>query len=186
MLAALAMLGLQQNTSFVLVVFAVALAVILLLRSRFFPLLLEQLSRRVSSVRLTRLSDGLLRSLHDARSLLCPRPLCLGLLIGMLAWSRQGMAFYFLMRSVGMDLAMPLAVGIYSVGLLAGALSMIPGGIGATELATGLLLAAAGADAPVAMAAPLISRLSTLWFAVALGLLASIWLGSQAQPAGLK
>ena len=59
---------------------------------------------------------------------------------------------------------------------------MIPGGIGTTEVATGLLLAAAGADPQIAVTAPLISRLSTLWFAVALGLVASAWLGGQRRP----
>ena len=97
----------------------------------------------------------------------------------MLAWSLQGFAFYYLMHAIGFELALPLAMGIYAIGLLAGALSMIPGGIGATEAAMGLLLAAAGAKPQIAVIAPLISRLSTLWFAVALGLVASSWLGSQ-------
>ena len=64
-------------------------------------------------------------------------------------------------------------MGIYAVSLLAGAASFIPGGIGSTEIVMGLLLAASGADNSIAITAPLISRLSTLWFAVAVGFIAT-------------
>ncbi len=64
-------------------------------------------------------------------------------------------------------------MGIYAVSLLAGAVSFIPGGIGSTELVMGLLLSKLGADNTVFMTAPLISRLSTLWFAVIVGLFAA-------------
>jgi glycosyltransferase 2 family protein len=69
------------------------------------------------------------------------------------------------------------AMGIYAVSLLAGALSFVPGGIGTTEGVMALLLAGLGAGAATLVAAPLISRLTTLWFAVALGLLAAARLG---------
>ena len=45
----------------------------------------------------------------------------------------------------------------------------------------GLLLLNNGADPVIAVAVPLISRLSTLWFAVGLGLLSSLYLGIRAE-----
>jgi glycosyltransferase 2 family protein len=68
-------------------------------------------------------------------------------------------------------------MGVYAVSLLAGALSFVPGGIGTTEGAMALLLAGLGAGTATVVAAPLISRLTTLWFAVSLGLVAAARLG---------
>jgi uncharacterized protein (TIRG00374 family) len=177
--AALLVVGFHGDHGFILAVFAVAISVIPILHSQLLPTLLTRLRTRTRSSRLVPVLNASIQLLHGARDLLAPRPLYAGLLLGILAWSMQGLAFYFLMQGIGFELSLPLAVGIYSFGLLAGALSMIPGGIGTTEVATGLLLAAAGADPQIAVAAPLISRLSTLWFAVALGLLASAWLAGQ-------
>ena len=61
--------------------------------------------------------------------------------------------------------------------LLAGALSFIPGGIGATEAVMYLLLTQTGVDSATALIIPLINRISTLWYAVLLGLLSSLYLG---------
>jgi len=60
-------------------------------------------------------------------------------------------------------------VGIYSVSVLAGALSFIPGGLGSTEAVMVLLLTLVGVNTPAAIAATLICRLATLWFAVIIG-----------------
>ena len=179
LLATLATFAFHQQHTFILVVFGMTLLVIPFVHSPLLLTLFESLQQRVHSARIKALLTELIRLLHDARNFLALRPLYLGLLLGMLAWSLQGFAFYYLMHAIGFELALPLAMGIYAIGLLAGALSMIPGGIGATEAAMGLLLAAAGAKPQIAVIAPLISRLSTLWFAVALGLVASSWLGSQ-------
>lgn len=179
LLAMLSTVAVHQQHGFIIVVFVVTLVVIPFVHSPLLLKLLEVMHQRVQSVRIKPLLSSLIQLLHDARNLLAPRPLYLGLLLGMLAWSLQGVAFYYLMHTIGFELALPLAIGIYAIGLLAGALSMIPGGIGATEVAMGLLLVAAGAKPQIAVIAPLISRISTLWFAVALGLVASSWLAGQ-------
>ena len=57
---------------------------------------------------------------------------------------------------------------------LAGALSFLPGGLVVTEASMVLLLvrAAGGLDEPAAVAATILIRPCTLWFAVLLGLVA--------------
>ena len=57
---------------------------------------------------------------------------------------------------------------------LAYRVSFVPGGLGGTELVMGSLLIVAGVDAPVAVSAVIICRLATLWFAVAIGLVAVV------------
>jgi uncharacterized protein (TIRG00374 family) len=181
MLATLTTFALTEQHSFIIAVFIITLAVIPFVHSPLLLKLLHTLHQRFQSARAKALLAHLMQLLHDARNFLALRPLYLGLLLGIVAWSLQGFAFYYIMQTVGFELSLPLAMGIYAISLLAGALSMIPGGIGATEATMALLLAAAGANPHVAVIAPLISRLSTLWFAVALGLVATSWLGSQRQ-----
>ena len=73
------------------------------------------------------------------------------------------------MEALDVQTSVSLAIGVYSVSVLAGALSFIPGGIGSTEAVMILLLKLLGADTATAVAATLICRLATLWFAVILG-----------------
>lgn len=186
LLALLTTFAFHQHYTFIIVMISITLAVIPIVHSSLLLQFLRWLQTRVAALRIRNGITHLLQLLHDARIFLAWRPLYLGLLLGLLAWSLQGFAFYYLMHAIGFELPLPVAMGIYAIGLLAGAISMIPGGIGATELAMALLLAAAGATPQIALIVPLISRLSTLWFAVVLGLLASSWLGSQRElPAKL-
>jgi uncharacterized protein (TIRG00374 family) len=53
--------------------------------------------------------------------------------------------------------------------MLIGALSFIPGGLGSTEAAMVLMLSLLGMGVSSAIAATIVCRVATLWFAVALG-----------------
>ena len=53
----------------------------------------------------------------------------------------------------------------------------MPGGIGATEAAMTFMLINIGIDPAIAVAASLVSRMTTLWIAVALGIIMMIKLG---------
>jgi glycosyltransferase 2 family protein len=110
--------------------------------------------------------------LRASSRLLAWRPLYGGLALGVIAWGAEGYAFYLILDRLGMEVSPWLAVGVYGAGILAGAISFIPGGLGTTEAAMILLLGLLGADAATAVAATLICRVTTLWFAVGLGLLA--------------
>ncbi|MBI1422582.1 MAG: flippase-like domain-containing protein [Gammaproteobacteria bacterium] len=178
LLAALTTLAFSADQNFIFILLGLAFIVFLLLHSPWPLHILEYLQRRLHSKRLQRGLGHLHQLVHDARNFLTLQPLALGLLLGIAAWSLQGYAFYYLLQVIGFEMQLPLAMGIYAISLLAGAVSMIPGGIGATEAAMAIMLAAAGADTHVAVVVPVINRLSTLWFAVAVGLLAAGWLAA--------
>jgi uncharacterized protein (TIRG00374 family) len=99
-----------------------------------------------------------------------------GLLVGLFSWFCEGLGFYILLQSLGISLSLPMAVGVYSTGMLAGALSFMPGGLGGAEAAMGLLLVALGVAKSTAVVSTVVCRLATLWFAVLLGLLSCLWL----------
>ncbi len=85
------------------------------------------------------------------------------------SWFFECLALYGIFLGLGMPLSLLVATFTHAFASLAGALSMLPGGLGVVEGSlTGLLLTLGAQRAP-AVAATLIIRVVTLWFAVLLG-----------------
>ncbi len=130
---------------------------------------IERRFEKLPSAKIRTAGARLMELLRSASSLLRSGPLYAGLLLGIVAWGAEGIAFHVILDALGIETSVVLAVGIYSVSVLAGALSFIPGGLGSTEAVMVLLLKLVGADTASAVAATLICRLATLWFAVVIG-----------------
>lgn len=111
--------------------------------------------------------------LHSGRCFRLPM-LLYGIALGLIAWGAEGLAFYYIMHVLGSDISLQTALFIYSFSMLVGALSFLPGGLGGTEAAMVVLLMLSGTGQPEAVAATVLIRLATLWFAVALGIIALI------------
>ena len=79
----------------------------------------------------------------------------------------------------GFEANLFLLMGIYCVSILAGALTFIPGGIGATETAISLLLISIGMEPSLAIMASIIVRAITVWLAVGLGVICMLILEKQ-------
>jgi len=94
------------------------------------------------------------------------------LLLGVVAWGAEAVAFHWLLVALGHPLPLPLSVFIYAFAMLVGGLSFLPGGLGGSEAVMVALLIANGLPQPVAVSATILCRLATLWFAVALGAVA--------------
>lgn len=109
--------------------------------------------------------------LHSGRCFRLPM-LSYGIALGLIAWGAEGVAFYYILHLLGSDISLQTALFIYSFSMLVGALSFLPGGLGGTEAAMVALLTLNGIGQPEAVAATVLIRLATLWFAVALGLVA--------------
>ncbi|HYN89758.1 MAG TPA: lysylphosphatidylglycerol synthase transmembrane domain-containing protein [Ardenticatenaceae bacterium] len=122
-------------------------------------------------------------SLHEfyesAADLLRPAPLFLGVGIGIVSWAMEGVAFYFVLRGLGLPGSLVLlqqAIFILAFATIVGAVVMMPGGLGGAEASmTGLLQLIVGTPDTLAVAATLLIRFGTLWFGVVLGALA-LWL----------
>jgi uncharacterized protein (TIRG00374 family) len=122
-----------------------------------------------------------LHALYESTyELLRLKNLLLGLLIGMLAWTAQGVAFYLILVGLGqppsLQLAL-LAIFTLAVGSLLGGASSLPGGLGATEVSmTGILQAVVGLPEDAAATAVLLIRFFTLWSGVVMGVaIVLIW-----------
>ncbi|WP_018141570.1 lysylphosphatidylglycerol synthase transmembrane domain-containing protein [Thioalkalivibrio sp. ALJ7] len=132
---------------------------------------------------LQRISDRpgqrLWRSLHHIATILlqarrCHRP---GLLAGatalsVIAWSAEALAFWWILNAMGFEVSFAFAAFVFALAMLAGALSFLPGGLGGTEAVMVALLLWADIPPADAVAATMLIRFTTLWFAVILGLIA--------------
>jgi uncharacterized protein (TIRG00374 family) len=121
-----------------------------------------------------------LEELYDRLvGLLSPGMLAAGLALSAAAWGAEGAGFWIIVGDY-VEAAAPLrALFDYSASTLAGALSMLPGGLLAAEGSLAALLGAQGLDRAAAASATLIIRGATLWFAVALGLAALPWVAAR-------
>lgn len=105
-------------------------------------------------------------SLLDIKSLLISVPL------GILSWGAEALVLCLVAISLGIEPALPVGLALlaHSAGTIAGAVSMIPGGLGLTEITIGAILTGAMSE-PDAAVTTLIMRFATLWFAVLLGVI---------------
>jgi uncharacterized protein (TIRG00374 family) len=179
LLATLSLLSFAQYGQFILTIAIALLLLLPLLRGGIVVHTLQRLTVTIPGHRLRRLVLSLSSLFDAARNLLEWRILYGGILLGLVAWGIQGFAFYFILTLMHTGIPWHIAISIYAISLLAGALSFVPGGIGTTEAVMGVLLLSNSADTAIAVAVPLISRLATLWFAVCLGLLSSLYLSTR-------
>lgn len=121
--------------------------------------------------RLRRLREPLHESLEHLSSLCSPLPLVLATLIAVPAWGCECVGFALICDAFpGAHVDLGLAMVIYAGTTIAGALSFLPGGLGVTEGMMTLALVRWRLDRATAVAATLLTRLATLWFAVLLGI----------------
>jgi uncharacterized protein (TIRG00374 family) len=116
-----------------------------------------------------------LQSFYEGTNLLFrPAALVTAVLLGIFAWLGEGIAMYLVLLGLGVDPGVEtfsMAVFILSFSTVIGAVSAMPGGIGAAEVSiAGMLALLLGLAADRAATATIIIRFATLWFGVALGL----------------
>ena len=153
---------------------AMVAAVLAVVSSRAVSGLCLRIAARIPGIR--RVVPKLEEALGSLQELVHPRQLVLPTVLGALAWFAECLAYFSVLRGFeGVQVGLEPATFIYSVSTIAGALAMMPGGLGVTELGmTGLVqLLGDGTVSPsAASAATILVRLATLWFAVGIGGLA--------------
>ncbi len=127
-------------------------------------------------------SANLARNLYESAYLMLrAKPLLVAIALATAAWFGECITFFIVLLGIGLPptfLLLLQATFIYAAASLFGAVSMLPGGLGATEGGMALLLQQIVAVArEEAVAATLIVRLCTLWFAVLLGVIALLAFG---------
>ena len=147
---------------------AVTAAGIAVLRSRRLSLLAEKMLLKLPL--LHRLAPHL-RDFHGASNeLLAAWPLVVGTAISFSSWGIEILAVYLCAVGMGVETPFLVVVFIFVVGSLGGALTMLPGGIGAAEAGmAGMFGTVAGLSAGISVALTFVIRVATLWFATLIG-----------------
>ena len=173
LLLASSVLVFTGQRSFVAPVVLVATAVVVAVIYR------PVVDRLIPMLAKTRLGAGraaVLIDIHQAfNRLVEPRTLLVGLALSTAAWAAEGIGCALVVRHYEPAVPMLASVFDYAASSMAGAISMLPGGLLAAEGSLVLLLERQGVALDAAMASTVIVRAATLWFAVIVGLLALPW-----------
>jgi uncharacterized protein (TIRG00374 family) len=100
-----------------------------------------------------------------------PMVLVSAMALGGVGWLAEGYAFHLLLGWMGSDIGIGLAVAIFMFSTIAGTMTGAPGGVGGAEAAMIALLSLQGVPLEVSIPATAIIRITTLWFAIAIGLI---------------
>lgn len=166
----------QFHTTALIVVVALVVAGTAVLASPRFSAPIFGMLRKIE--RLKSLVDRLEEMAESMAALLKPRPLAVSMVLSVVSWGAECVGLYLILYGLGADTAtVQLATFIYAATTLLGAVSMIPGGLGVTEasMVSAILLFGALEQESSAVAATLLTRIATLWFAVGLGFIALAW-----------
>ena len=114
------------------------------------------------------------RAVRAMRRLAQPRVFATALGLGAIGWASEGVSFFLLLHALdpAAGLGMAACVFIFVFAMLVGAVTFLPGGLGGTEATMIGLLTLQHVPLPTAIVATGVVRITTLWFAVGLGLLA--------------
>jgi uncharacterized protein (TIRG00374 family) len=121
-----------------------------------------------------------LHAFYDSTyALLRPAPLLFATVTGLISWLGECVAFFLVLSGLGFASTPRLfltAMFVLAASTLIGSVSLLPGGLGAAEIGMTAMLLALITDPlmthDVAVAATLLIRFCTLWFGVALGVVA--------------
>lgn len=119
---------------------------------------------------LPRLMAHIRRAARSLRAFSGASTLSVATLLGLVGWFAEGYAFWLLLEWLGADVGFWAAMLIFVFSTLAGGLTGAPGGVGGAEAAMVALLALQGVPFEVALPATAVIRLTTLWFAILIGL----------------
>jgi uncharacterized protein (TIRG00374 family) len=121
---------------------------------------------------ISRIVPGLIEFYEGRYLLFKPWPLLVAVGLGMVSWFGEGLGFYLILTGLGLPAGthtLELAVFILAFSTIIGAVSTLPGGVGAAEASiAGMLVLLIPTNT-----ATLLIRLATLWFGVLLGLV--VW-----------
>lgn len=169
--ALLILVGLSSFAAFAPAIWAAVALVTAVTVALVRPALLLRLVGWVHGVvgRWPRLFARLRRALRHASALAAPTPALAAMILSLIGWFAEISAFHMLLDAFGAQVTVAEATFVFSFAAIVGALVVIPGGLGGTEATLLGLLALLKVEPSAALAATLVIRATTLWFAAILG-----------------
>lgn len=116
---------------------------------------------------------------ESAAVLLSLRPLAILSVLSVAGWGMECVGYWLILHGFfGVEASLGLCTFLWAATTLIGALSFLPGGLGATEASLGVLVGrlAVGVTQPIAVASTLLIRAATLWWGELVGAVALVTL----------
>jgi len=144
----------------------IIIGILIIKIKKFFTFTVYQLSKISFFKKFVKDSDHTYNSLNK---MISTKSLSLGFGLGMLSFSFDAIATYFIFMAFDVDLYFFTIVASIYPSILYGALSFIPGGVGITELTALRLLTDEGISTSLSSAIILTTRFFTIWFVTFVG-----------------
>ncbi len=147
----------------------VSVGVVVLGTPSLFSALLDILARLPWIGRFSAKARGLVDS---SATLLRLRPLAILTAISVMGWGLECLGYWAILHGFpGAEASLQLCTFLWATTTVIGALSFLPGGVGATEASLGTMVRefAVGISEPIMLASTLVIRLCTLWYGELVG-----------------
>lgn len=134
--------------------------------------LIQEIIRIISQIKFIKKHVNKLNSAYEsAYVMLKPIPLLYMTFVSFFSWFFECIGFYLILYIFKLEATAYFAAFAYTFSTIAGAITMLPGGLGVTESSLTYLLVREGVKTNIAVAATFIIRAATLWFAVFVGVI---------------
>lgn len=172
-LIVLSLIGVSQFRQYIPVVIVAFVLVILLAGVMASPRLLHEILRWIARLpwigRFAMRADPLI---HSSAELMRLPHLAILAGLSILGWGLECLGYYVILHGfVGVSAPLSLCMFLWAITTLIGALSFLPGGLGATEGSLALLAGTLvmGMNEEIAMASTVLIRACTLWYGTVVG-----------------
>lgn len=170
LLAGIGLASFRYGQGLLLASLLIVAALVLLIRQRDLCTRLLGLVARVRVVR--RYADNLNTMYLSAYHLFSWRSLLIAIGLSVTSWFFECVALYFVIGGFGWEPSLLESTFVFSFSSVAGALSMLPGGLGVAEGSIAGLLVLQGLPVALSVAATIVIRVCTLWFGMTIGAVA--------------
>lgn len=107
---------------------------------------------------------------QSSYDMLRPIPLIKMVSLSIISWFFECLGFYIILINFGMEISLMWAVFAYAFATIIGSITMLPAGLGVTDGSLTFLIIREGFPQDLAVAATIIIRAATLWFAILVGI----------------
>ncbi len=157
----------------------ICVSVLIFIQNKTFIHGLQNIAHKFKAKKIDQSLQHGLNMMQETMTLLGASALLKSLVISTVAWSAEAYGFYYLVTAMGYGHLLVILMGIYALSMLIGALSFLPGGLGSVEAVMSFMLIAIGLTGSDAVSSTILCRLTTLWLAVAIGLIMLSYLEAQ-------
>lgn len=116
-------------------------------------------------------SQKLRLAYESAYLLLRPGALFYMIFVSLIAWAFECYGYYLVLENFNLNINLLWSTFIYTFATIAGAITMLPGGLGVTDGSITFLLMKKGVSPELSVSSTFIIRAVTLWFAVLIGII---------------